>query len=97
MKRTLSLPRLQQVVRARVCNHCEYLTPGGERVPIDEERDCEHGCGLFESLPHLRMLAVHMDPVVGNFDRAARAACGEVVASSQGRVVLDTLHELTAR
>jgi hypothetical protein len=95
MKRTVALPWLQEVVRARVCNHCARLTPGGEKVPLDQERNCERGCGLFESLPNLRTLAVNLDPVVGNFDRAARAACGDVVTTRNGRKVLAALAELT--
>jgi hypothetical protein len=95
MRRTISLPKLQEVIRARVCARCEHLTPGGEKLPLDAERDCEHGCELFESLPHLRMLAVHTDPVVGNFDRAAKKACGVVATHPHGKAVLGTLRELT--
>ena len=95
MKRTLSLPKLQETVRARVCAGCDDLTPGGDKLPLNVERDCEHGCELFESLPHLRLLAVHTDPVVGNFDRAARAACGVVATHPLGQKVLGTLRELT--
>jgi|tagenome__1003787_1003787.scaffolds.fasta_scaffold19896290_3 hypothetical protein len=97
MKRTISLPRLQEVVRARVCAHCERLTPGGNDLPLDQARDCEHGCGLFESLPNLRTLAVNLDPVVGHLDRAARVACGPVVDTRKGRQVMATLRELTGR
>ena len=97
MKRTVSLPWLREVVRARVCAHCERLTPGGNELPLHEARDCERGCTLFEALPNLRTLAVHLDPVVGNFDRAAMVACGPVVATSNGRAVLATLKELTGR
>jgi len=35
--------------------------------------------------------------VVGNFDRAAAVACGRVIDSPNGRVVLATLKELTGR
>ena len=97
MKRTLSLQKLQEVVRARICSTCERLTPGGNELALSQPRDCEHGCGLFEALPNLRTLAVHLDPVVGNFSRAARAACGDVVADRKGQVVLHTLAELTGR
>ena len=97
MKRTISLPWLKEVVRARVCNHCARLTPGGDKLPLDQERACEHGCDLFESLPNLRTLAVNMDPVVGQFERAARAAFGEVVTTPNGRKVLATLAEVTGR
>ena len=97
MKRNIPLPRLQEVVRARVCARCDGLTPGGNNLPLDQPRDCEHGCGLFEALPNLRTLAVHLDPVVGNFDRAARAAFGGVVATANGQKVLQTLKELTGR
>lgn len=97
MKRTLSLQKLQEVVRARVCSTCERLTPGGNDLPLSHPRDCEHGCGLFEALPNLRTLAVNLDPVVGNFARAARAACSDVVADPKGQVVLASLAELTGR
>ena len=97
MRRTISLPRLQEVVRARVCARCERLTPGGTELPLHEARECEHDCKLFEALPNLRTLAVHLDPVVGNFDRAAAVACGGVVATPNGRAVLATLKELTGR
>jgi hypothetical protein len=97
MKRILSLPRLQEVIRARVCARCERLTPGGNDLPLHEARECEHGCGLFDALPRLRTLAVHLDPVVGNFDRAAAVACGPVVKSAKGRAVMATLKELTGR
>ena len=97
MKRTISLQKIQEVVRARVCSTCERLTPGGNDLPLDQPRDCEHGCGLFEALPNLRTLAVNLDPVVGNFGRAARAACGDVVTNPNGAAVLATLSELTGR
>ena len=97
MKRTISLQTLQEVVRARVCSTCERLTPGGNELPLSQPRDCEHGCGLFEALPNLRTLAVNLDPVVGNFPRAARAACGDVVAEPNGQAVLATLAEMTGR
>jgi hypothetical protein len=97
MKRTVSLPRLQEVVRARVCAHCDRLTPAGNDLPLDQPRACEHGCELFASLPNLRTLAVNLDPVVGHFDRAARAACGGVVDTPKGRTVMATLRELTGR
>lgn len=97
MKRTISLPRLQEVVRARVCATCERLTPGGNDLPLSQPRDCEHGCGLFEALDNLRTLAVHHDPVVGDFDRAARAAVGAVVGTPRGQTVMATLKELTGR
>jgi hypothetical protein len=97
MRRTISLPRLQEVVRARVCARCERLTPGGNELPLHEARECEHDCKLFEALPNLRTLAVHLDPVVGNFDRAAAVACGGVIATPNGRAVLATLKELTGR
>lgn len=95
MRRTISLPKLQEVIRARVCAHCERLTPGGASLPLDVKRDCERGCELFKSLPHLRMLAVHTDPVVGNFERAAKRVCGVVATHPQGQTVLGTLRELT--
>ena len=95
MKHTVSLPKLQEVIRARVCAGCARRTPGGERMRLDEERDCERGCELFESLPHLRILAVHTDPVVGNFERAAKRACGVVATHPLGQKVLATLSELT--
>lgn len=97
MKRTIPLPRLQEVVRARVCADCERLTPGGNDLPLDKARDCEHDCRLFEALPNLRTLAVHLDPVVGDFDRAARAAFGGIVKTGNGKQVLQTLKELTGR
>jgi hypothetical protein len=97
MKRTLSLPKLQEVVRARVCARCERLTPGSNELPLHEARDCEHDCDLFAQLRPLRTLAVNLDPVVGNFDRAAAVACGRVIDSPNGRVVLATLKELTGR
>lgn len=97
MKRTVSLPRLQEVVRARVCAGCERLTPGQTDLPLDQPRDCERGCELFEALPNLRTLAVNLDPVVGNFDRAARVAVGGLVSTPRGRVVLAALKELTGR
>ena len=97
MKRTIPLPRLQEVVRARVCAQCERLTPGGNDLPLDQARDCEHDCGLFQALPNLRTLAVHLDPVVGNFDRAARATFGGLVAMPNEAKVLRTLRELTGR
>ena len=97
MKRTISLPRLQEIVRARVCATCERLTPGGNDLPLSQARDCEHGCGLFEALGNLRTLAVHMDPIVGNFDHAAQVAVGKVVATPRGQQVLATLKELTGR
>jgi hypothetical protein len=96
MNRTISLPKLQEVIRARVCAFCEHLTHGGDKLPLNVERDCEHGCELFQSLPHLRTLAVHTDPVVGNFERAAKAACGVVTTHPLGREVLGTLRELTS-
>ena len=97
MKRTISLQKIQEVVRARVCSTCDRLTPGGDELPLSQPRDCEHGCGLFEALPNLRTLAVNLDPVVGNFARAARAACGDVVSTPNGAAVVATLEELTAR
>jgi hypothetical protein len=97
MKRTLSLPRLQEVIRARVCARCERLTPGGNDLPLHEARECEHDCKLFNTLPNLRTLAVNLDPVVGNFDRAAAAACGPVIDSAKGHAILATLKELTGR
>ena len=97
MKRTISLPRLQEVVRARVCSACERLTPGGNNLPLSQPRDCEHGCDLFDALGNLRTLAVHLDPVVGHFDRAARAAVGGVVETPRGQKVMATLKELTGR
>lgn len=97
MKRQLSLPRLQEVVRARICNNCERRTPGSDNLPLAQARSCEHGCGSFEALPGLRTLAVHLDPVVGNFDRAAGAVFGGVVATTQGQKVMATLKELTGR
>ena len=97
MTRRLSLPRLQEVVRARVCNRCSRRTPGSEALPLDQSRECEHGCGVFEALPHLRTLAVQLDPVVGNFDRAATAVFGGVVETTQGHEVMETLKELTGR
>jgi hypothetical protein len=84
-------------VRARVCNGCTRRTPGSEGLALDQHRECEHGCGLFEALPHLRTLAVNLDPVVGNFDRAAAAVFGGVVATTNGRKVMATLKELTGR
>jgi len=97
MKRTVSLPWLQEVVRARVCATCARRSADAETLPLDQARECEHGCGLFESLPNLRTLAVNLDPVVGHFDRAARAACGPVVTTPNGRRVVATLKELTGR
>ena len=97
MKRTIPLSRVEEVVRARVCAHCDRLTPGGNELPLDQSRDCEHGCHLFQALPNLRTLAVHLDAVVGHFDRAARAACGAVVDTRQGQQVIATLKELTGR
>ena len=97
MKRTLPLPRLQEVVRARVCAQCERLTPGGNDLPLAQARDCEHDCDLFQALPNLRTLAVLFDPVVGNFDRAAHAAFGGIVRTDNGKQVLRTLKELTGR
>ena len=97
MKRTLSLQKLQEVVRARVCSTCERLTPGGNELPLNQPRGCEQGCDLFEALPNLRTLAVNVDPVVGNFARAARAACGEVVADAKGQAVVASLAEMTGR
>ena len=95
MKRTISLPKLQEVIRARACVRCEHRTPGADNLPLDVERDCERGCELFESLPRLRILAVHTDPVVGNFERAAKSACGVVATHPLGQRVLATLRELT--
>ena len=80
-----------------MCAHCEWLTPGGNDVPLAQARDCEHGCELFQSLPYLRTLAVNLDPVVGDLHRAARAACGPVVDTRKGRQVMATLCELTGR
>src|SRR5687768_12159987 len=97
MKRRLPLPRLEEVVRARVCNGCARRTPGSENLPLEQARECEHGCGLFEALPDLRTLAVQLDPVVGDFDRAAHAVFGGVVATTQGQKVIATLKELTGR
>jgi hypothetical protein len=97
MKRTISLPRLQEVIRARVCARCERLTPGGNKLPLHEARECERECKLFGTLPNLRVLAVNLDPVVGHFDRAAAAACGPVIDSPKGRAVVATLKELTGR
>jgi hypothetical protein len=97
MKRTISLPWLREVVRARVCNHCAKLTPGADKLPLDQDRECEHDCHLFQSLPDLRTLAVNMDPVVGNFQRAAVAVCGDAVTTPNGRKVLAVLSEVTGR
>ena len=80
-----------------MCAHCEELSPAGSDLPLDQARDCERGCGLFNALPNLRRLAVHVDPVVGNFDRAARATFGQVVSTPNGREVIRTLKELTGR
>jgi hypothetical protein len=97
MRTPISLPRLQEVIRARVCARCERLTPGGNDLPLHEARACEYKCKLFGSLPNLRTLAVNLDPVVGNFDRAAATVCGRVIATPNGRAVLATLKELTGR
>src|SRR5690349_12776422 len=97
MKRTVSLPRLQELIRARVCARCERLTRGGNDLPLNVARDCEQDCTLFGKLPNPRTLAINLDPVVGNFDHAAAVACGRVVDSSKGRAVLATLKELTGR
>lgn len=85
------------MVRARVCARCDKLTPGGNDLPLDQARDCEHGCALFDALPNLRTLAVHLDPVVGDLDRAAHVAFGDVVATANAQKVLQTLKELTGR
>ena len=95
MKPPISLQRIQQVVRARVCAACKELPPGARGLPLDQPLSCEAGCELFRALPNLRTLAVHRDPIVGDFGRAAAAAFGPVVATPNGRKAIAALRELT--
>ena len=97
MKPTISLQRVQEVVRAGVCANCRRRSREDAPLPPDRPRACEGGCALFGSLPKLRKLAVHLDPVIADFGRAATAAAGSVVATREGRKVVAALRELTGR
>lgn len=95
----ISLPtlnRFQQVVRARICASCAARSREDDGRPLHVPRRCETRCAFFARLPGAHRVALTLDPMLGNFERALKRI-GRLRMDGRGRRVAAALRELTCR
>lgn len=83
MHRRVTLDQVQEVLRARVCEHCRLRDPGkpGDRLDPSKPLSCEATCELFTHLPELGALANQLDPMLRSYDVALGHRISQLITS----------------